>query len=206
MKITLVSTSKSSLVSESAKKPSLTSWFDKLSKEAQEEYLEEHPNSIYAKHSLRKANHKARKSRTGSMAENLDPRFAEASKGLDPNLLKEVSKLDEDLQQAFTEHFSGYIDELMLDFDSEQTDDALKGRKARAIKAKKEADSSTDPRSKKKATQEFKRAFADYKELKLAQQKAQDIMKTPGKLEKFKNELGRKLLSKMSKVQANTSV
>lgn len=212
MKITLISSSASKKLSEEPKKfgkpkkPSLTNWFHKMSKESQEEYLDEHPNSQYAKQAMREIKHAERKARTGKLSEDLDPRFKEASKGLDKNILKEVSKLDEDLQQAFAKKFSGAMEEFNLDLDSEETTESLKSHRARAIKAKKEAENATSSFTKKKAIETFNRERDNYRELKLAQQKAQDIAKTPGKMEKFKNELGRKLLSKMSKVQADTSV
>jgi hypothetical protein len=179
-----------------------SNWFDELSDEAKKEYIEEHPNSQYAKHHMRMAKHKERKSRTGQFASGLDPRFAEASKGLDPNLLKEVSKLDDDLQQSFAKRFSGAMEEFGLDADSEETTASLESHKNRALKAKKDAENATNPIAKKKALATFERERDNYKELKLAHQKALDVLKTPGKLDKFKNQLGRQLLSKLSKVQA----
>lgn len=200
MKITFISKS------SSPKKPSLTSWFHKLSKEAQEEYLDEHPNSQYAKHAMRQAKHAERKARTGNLSKDLDPRFEKASEGLDKNLLKDVSKLDEDLQQAFAKKFSAAMDEFNLDLDSEETTNSLKSHRAGAVKAKKALETATNSFDKKRALEQFKRERANYKELKLAQQKAQDIMKTPGALNKHKNEIGRKILSKLSKYQADSSI
>lgn len=183
------------------------SWFHKLSKEAQEQYIEDHPNSQYAKHVSRKERIVERKAGTGKLTEDLDPRFKEASKGLDPNILKQLSKLDEDFQQSFAKKFSGAMEEFVLDYsDDGETEGSLKFHRDRALKAKKEAQTTTNPIFRKKAKATFERERANYKELKLAQQKAKDIMKTPGKLEKFKNELGRKMLSNMTRVQADVEM
>jgi hypothetical protein len=192
--------------SNKSKKFGTSNWFEELSDTAKQEYIDEHPNSQYAKHHMRMSKHKERKARTGQLSNNLDPRFKEASEGLDPNLLKEVSKLDEDLQQSFAKRFSGAMEEFGLDADSEETTSSLENHKNRALKAKKDAENATNPIAKKKALATFERERNNYKELKLANQKALDVIKTPGKLNKFKNQLGRQLLSKLSKVQADESI
>ena len=212
MKITFVSKSSSPKKFSPKKfKPSqekvASNWFHRMSEEEQDEYLKEHPNSKYAKKGdLLKQKHAERKARTGNLSQDLDPRFKKASEGLDKNLLKDVSKLDEDLQQVFAEKFSAAMDEFNLDADSEETTNSLKFHRTEAVKAKKALETATNSLAKKRAMEAFKRERSNYRELKLAQQKAQDIMKTPGALNKHKNEIGRKILSKLSKYQADSSI